>query len=197
MFDIVLDYIKKILKSRLFPITIIFIGLFSIIIYRLFVLQIVNGPVIAEKTNLKDTKTREIKSTRGNIYDRNGKLLASNVLSYSVMMEDSSAITSNEQRNKVIHHLINIIENNGDTLDNKFFIRQNENGEFEFTVEGSALTRFKKNAFAYMMEDDELTQEQKDATAEEVYEFLKHGTGDNYTDMFGISDEYSVEDTLK
>jgi penicillin-binding protein 2 len=197
LFDIVLDYIKKILKSRLFPITIIFIGLFSIIIYRLFVLQIVNGPVIAEKTNLKDTKTREIKSTRGNIYDRNGKLLASNVLSYSVMMEDSSAITSNEQRNKVIHHLINIIENNGDTLDNKFFIRQNENGEFEFTVEGSALTRFKKNAFAYMMEDDELTQEQKDATAEEVYEFLKHGTGDNYTDMFGISDEYSVEDTLK
>ncbi|HBI74424.1 MAG TPA: hypothetical protein DDY59_14775, partial [Lachnospiraceae bacterium] len=88
MFDVILDYIKKILKSRLFPITLIFAALLFVLVYRLFQLQIVEGPVIAEETVLKTTKTREIKSTRGNIYDRNGKLLASNVLSYSVMMED-------------------------------------------------------------------------------------------------------------
>jgi len=195
--DVFLDYIKKLLKSRLFPIALIFVCLFSVLVYRLFELQIVEGSIIAEETSYKGIKNREIKSTRGNIYDRNGKLLASNILSYSVMMEDSSAITSNEQRNAIIFDLINIIEKNGDTLDNEFYIIQNKNGEFEFTVEGTALNRFKKNAFAYLIEDNELTDELMNATAEEVYEFLRKGTGDNYTHMFGISDDYTVEETLK
>ena len=197
MLDVILDFIKKTIKSRLFPIALIFACLFSVLIHRLFELQIVEGSVIAEETSYKGTKTREIKSTRGNIYDRNGKLLASNILSYSVMMEDSTEITSNEQRNAIIMDLINIIEKNGDTLDTEFYIIQNEDGEFEFTVEGNALTRFKKNAYAYVLENNELTQEQMNATAEDVYNFLKNGTGDNYTHMFGISDEYTVEETLK
>lgn len=197
MLDIIWEKIKKVVTSRLFPITIIYMVLFSFIIHRLFVLQIVEGPVHAEEFNLKKTRNREIKSTRGNIYDRNGKLLASNMLSYSVMMEDSTEIKSNEQRNAIIHKLINIIEGNGDTLDNEFYIIQNSKGEFEFTVSGSALTRFKKNVYAYTLDNNELTEEQKNATAAEVYEYLRIGTGDGYTSMFGISEEYSVEETLK
>ena len=72
MLDVILDYIKKILKSRLFPIALIFAVLLFVLVHRLFLLQIVEGPVIAEETVLKTTKTREIKSTRGNIYDRGG-----------------------------------------------------------------------------------------------------------------------------
>ena len=198
MFDVFLEYFKKLLKSRLFPITLIYLALFSVVINRLFVLQIVQGPTTEEINDLKYTKSREIKPTRGNIYDRKGKLLASNVLSYSVIMEDSSKIKSNEQRNDVIWKLINILEKNGDTLDNEFYIIQNEEGEFEFTIEGTALTRFKKNAFAFVLDDsNELNDSQKIASAEEVYEFLRKGTGDNYTDMFGISEEFSVEKTLK
>lgn len=193
MLDVILDYIKKILKSRLFPVSLIFVVLFSILVHRLFQLQIVEGPAIAEETMLRDTRNREIKSTRGNFYDKNGKILASNVLSYSVMLEDSSAVTSNDQRNAIIFQLINIIEKNGGALDNEFYIIQNDRGEFEFTITGSALTRFKENAYAYI----ELTDKEINATAKEVYEFLKNGTGDNYTRMFGISDDYSVEDTLK
>lgn len=193
MLDVILDYVKKILKSRLFPVSLIFVVLFSILVHRLFQLQIVEGPAIAEETMLRDTRKREIKSTRGNFYDKNGKILASNVLSYSVMLEDSSAVTSNAQRNAIIFQLINIIEKNGGNLDNEFYIIQNDKGEFEFTITGSALTRFKENAYAYI----EITDKEINATAREVYEFLKNGTGDNYTRMFGISDDYSVEDTLK
>ncbi|NLZ83357.1 MAG: peptidase, partial [Clostridiales bacterium] len=192
-----LDYIKNIIKSRLLPVSLVFVVLFSILINRLFQLQIVEGPTIAEETILRDTRNREIKSTRGNIYDRNGKILASNVLSYSVMLEDSSAITSNDQRNAIILHLINIIEKNGGTLDNEFYIIQNDNDEFEFTITGSALTRFKVNSYAYVLENKVLTEKQEASTAKEVYDFLKNGTGDNYTRMFGISDDYSVEDALK
>lgn len=199
MLDVFLDYVKRLLKSRLFPITIIYLILFSVIVHRIFVLQIVQGPTIEQNEELKYSKTREIKSTRGNIYDRNGKLLASNVLTYSVVMEDSTKIESNEQRNKIIHKLIKIIEKNGDTLDTEFYIKKKGTNDFEFTIKGSALERFKKNVYSFVLDEKTktLTQEQMDATAKEVYEFLKHGTGDGYTDMFDISDEYSVEDTLK
>lgn len=100
MFDVVLENIKKLLKSRLFPITLIYLALFFVVIHRLFVLQIVEGPEIVTKTELKYTENREIKSTRGNIYDRKGKLLASNELSYSVIMEDITQIESNEQKKR-------------------------------------------------------------------------------------------------
>lgn len=198
MLDVFLDAVKRILKSRLFPITLIYILLFSVIVHRLFVLQIIQGPQIAEESDFKKTETREIPSTRGKIYDRNGVLLASNTLSYSVTMEDITEITSNKERNAIIHELIGIIERNGDTLYHDFPIRLNEQGRLEFTVSGTSLTRFKKNAYAYVLDDKKnLTDDQINATAEEVYDFLKVGTGNNYTPMFGISDEYTVEETLE
>lgn len=195
MFDIFLDAVKRIFKSRLFPITLVYIVLFGIIINRLFVLQIVEGPTHAKESEYKNTVSREIKSTRGNIFDRNGILLASNTLSYSVVIEDSSDITSNNQRNAVINKLVKIIEDNGDTLDNPFYIIHTDKGEFEFTISGSALTRFKKNAYVYALENKELTEEQKNATAKDVYYFLKDGS--KKFPMFGISDEYTIEETLK
>lgn len=197
MLDVFLDFLKKIIKSRLFPITLIYIALFSVLVHRLFVLQIVQGPVIAKEENFRETQSREIKSTRGNIYDRNGNLLASNVLSYSVTMVDSTEIESNDQRNAVIHKLITIIRECGDTLYNDFPIIQTGEDEFEFTISGPALTRFKKNVYAFVLDKNkQLTEEQQNATAKDVYEFLKNGTGNDYTHMFGISDEYTVAETL-
>lgn len=197
MLDVILDGLKKLIKSRLFPVSLVYIALFSILVNQLFVLQIVKGPALAKENDYRETESRELKSTRGNIYDRNGKLLASNVLSYSVTMEDNTEIKSNKERNAIIHRLIQIIKKNDDTLDNPFPIRQNADGEFEFTVSGTALTRFKKNAYTFVLTDDRFKDKYLEATAEEVYEFLRNGTGDDYTSMFGISDEYSVEETLE
>ena len=198
MFDIFLDYLKRLLKSRLFPITIIYTVLFSVIVHRLFTLQIVQGPETVAKNELKYTKSRVIQSTRGNIYDRKGKLLASSKLTYSVVMEDSTKIKSNEERNRIIHKLIQIIERNGDTLDTEFYIRQNEEKELEFTIGGNALARFKKNVYSYVLDSNgEIPEEYPSETAEDFYEFMRKGTRSGYSRMFDISDEYSVEDTLK
>ncbi len=197
MLDVFLDALKRMIKSRLFPLSFIYIALFGWLIHRLFVLQIVEGPAIAQENNFRETQNREILSTRGNIYDRHGVLLASNILSYSVTMEDSTEIKSNEERNAVIYQMIQIIRDNGDTLYNEFPIVQNSEGELEFTISGAALLRFKKNAYTYVLDDKkQLKKEQAEASAAKVYEFLKNGTGDDYTDMFGISDEYTVEETL-
>ena len=195
MLDILLDAIKRTFKSRLLPIALIYLVLFGTLTHRLFVLQILEGPTHAEEYEYKKSQSREIKSTRGNIYDRNGMLLAFNTLSYSVVMDDTYEIKSDNQRNAVIHKMIQIIESNGDTLDNPFYITYTEDEGFKFTVSGSALTRFKKTAYAYALENNRLTEEQENATAEEVYYFLKDGT--KQYPMFGISDDYTIEETLK
>ena len=61
MFDIFLDALKRLIKSRLFPIAFIYIVLFGILINRLFVLQIVEGPTHAEEYEYRNTESREIK----------------------------------------------------------------------------------------------------------------------------------------
>lgn len=191
MLDSILDYLKNIIKSRTLPLGIIYLVLFSALVFRIFEIQIVEQEEIALEAEEKNTKQREIKATRGNIYDCNGVLLASNELSYTVTLEDNGLLGSNDEKNAMIHKLIGIIEENGGEIVTEFFIEQDKHGDLVFNVSGTAELRFKKNAYAKKSVDD-LTEEEKNATAEEVYEFLRQG---NY--MFGISDEYSVEDTLK
>ena len=83
MLDSLLNYLKNLFKSRLVPIVIVYIALFIIIIVRLFNLQIIVGDTYVDKTISTTKKERIISSTRGKIYDCNGKLLASNELSYN------------------------------------------------------------------------------------------------------------------
>ena len=196
MFDTFLEKLKKVLSSRLLPISIVYIALFIILADRLFQLQIVEGETHSEENSYIQTEERELKSTRGNILDRNGKVLAYNEISYSIVMEDATTFESNDQRNAMIHKLVQLIEKNGDELDSEFYIEINNNGEYEFNVSGAALTRFKKNAYAYVLNDDKsLTEEQTNASAKEVFDFLRYGT--KTTPMFNISDEYTEEEALK
>ena len=62
MLDIFLDWLKRILKSRLFPIAFIYIILFAILIHRLFVLQIVEGPTHAEEYEYRNTELEKLKA---------------------------------------------------------------------------------------------------------------------------------------
>ena len=66
--------------SRLLLLFIIFIAMAAVLIYRIFDLQIVNGESYLNNFQLKIQKEKIIEGTRGNIYDRNGKLLAYNEL---------------------------------------------------------------------------------------------------------------------
>ena len=66
-----------------------FVFMSVILVRRLFDLQIIQGEDYISKFQARTTKERVIKSTRGNILDRNGDILASNVLSYSLNFEDN------------------------------------------------------------------------------------------------------------
>ena len=101
-----------------------FILMFFILIQHLFKLQIIEGDEYADNFNLSTTKTRTIKSTRGNIRDRNGQFLAHNQLSYSIILEDNGTYDSNREKNLTLNYvaysLMKILETNGETLDTSF-----------------------------------------------------------------------------
>ncbi len=88
MFDEFRDKIISFITSRLTVFTLLFFLLGGILIYRCFELQIVQGQQYLDEFVLEIEKTRDIPSTRGNIYDRNGNVMAYNELAYSVKIED-------------------------------------------------------------------------------------------------------------
>ena len=183
MFKTIKEIAAKLIKSRLFVFTIIVCLMFGILIQRIFYLQIVKGQEYADKYTLTIEKERSTTGTRGNIYDRKGKLLAYNELSYSVIIEDSGYYSSdkvkNIELNAEIHEVIEMIEKNGDALTNDFNIVLNDDGEFEFTVSGTSLQRFRADVYGYSKIDDlsknenKLGYEEGEATAQQVIDFLR------------------------
>lgn len=196
MFDIVIEKLKNMFQSRLLPIVIIYLLLCFSLVNRIFAIQIVEGEAYQSEVQQKTTKERELKSTRGNILDREGKLLAYNEMSYFVTYEDTGELTTNEEKNAMIYKLIRLVEGNGGVLAEDFFIQLDEKGNFVFQSEGSAELRFKRDVYSLSSVDD-LTDEQKAATASDVFNYMRYGSAEEATKMYDISEEYSLEDALK
>lgn len=159
--------------SRLLLLFVVFTGMAVLLIYRLFNLQIVNGESYLNNFQLKIQKEKVIEGTRGNIYDRNGNLLAYNELAYSVTIEDvyESGSKKHEPLNRTLYKLIHMIEANGDTVISDFNIILDGNNEYAYTVEGKTLLRFLADVYG-QTSIDTLKYFQETATAEEVIDYL-------------------------
>ncbi len=173
MFENIKEIVQKIIGSRVLVFFIIMCCLFSVLIHRIFVLQIVNGESYADMFKLKIKKEITIPSTRGEIYDRNGEVLAYNELAYSVTISDTyeSSKYKNEQINSTVYKLIQIIESNGDAINSDFNIVLDENGNFVFTVTGNSLLRFLADVYGRSKIDD-LAYSEKNATPADVIAYL-------------------------
>ena len=167
--------ISKIIKSRIFIVSIVIIGLFSVLIYRIFDLQIVNESYYLNTYIQQAEKTVYTSGTRGRILDADGTVLAYDELAYTVRMEDKldSSDEKNEQMNNIVYKAINIIEKYGDKVSVDFPITLNEDGKWEenFTSD-SAKNLFLTNIFG---EDHEYDGRNYDnASAGELISFLKN-----------------------
>ncbi len=169
MFDSFKEEIKKFITSRAVVVCTVLIALSCLLVYRLFYLQVINGEVYLDAFKLKIKKEKTIAAARGNIYDRKGNLLAYNELANSVTIEDVYKSGSGKHKaiNNTLNTLIDIIEDNGDSVDQDFSIILGENRDYEFTVEGNQLLRFLADVYGHSSVND-LKYEEKTKTAEEV-----------------------------
>ncbi len=171
MFDSFKEEIKKFITSRAVLVCAVLIALSCLLVYRLFYLQVINGEVYLDAFKLKIKKEKTIAAARGNIYDRKGNLLAYNELANSVTIEDVYKSGSGKHKaiNNTLNTLIDIIEDNGDNVDQDFNIILGESRNYEFTVEGNQLLRFLADVYGHSSIND-LKYEEKTKTAEEVVE---------------------------
>lgn len=187
------DFLKKFFSSRLFVLAAVFIVFFGIILARIFTLQVVNGKSYQENFSLKIQMKQPINAARGNIYDKNGKLLAYNELAYSISINDSTTYSSTKEKNKAVNaelaEILTVLKNNGETLNNDFKIDRKKDGTYSFNVSGSSLNRFRADVFGKNSADDlehnkDTGIDEANATAEQIMEYLMG------KDNFGISSKY-------
>jgi penicillin-binding protein 2 len=147
--------------------------LFFALMQKLFVLQIINGKDYLNNFTLNIKKEISLPSARGNIYDRNGNLLAYNELAYSVTIEDNyeSGPDKNILLNDTIIRTVNIIESCGDEVNNDFKIIINKFGRYEYIVSDTRLLRFLADIYGHPKIDD-LTSEERNSTPDDVIRYL-------------------------
>ncbi len=205
MFDEFLEKLKKILFGRTTVLGLAFLVLGLVLVYRCFDLQIIHGEEYLDEFVLMTEKSRDLSSTRGRILDRNGKVLAYNELAYSVKLEDVfesglSTQAKNRLMNENVYKLIKMIEKNGDHVISDFDIILGTNGRFQYAVEGRSLLRFLADVYGYTT-IEELTEEEKNTTAEELLDHLGESFGiggyEEDGETFCVGKGYTKEELLQ
>lgn len=170
------DIIYIIKNSRLLVFSIVFVLLSVILIEHIFVLQIVNGNKYLKDYRLQIKKERVIQGTRGNIYDRNGVLLATNKLAYKVTIEDNGSYDTLKEKNKVLNKtildVIDILKRNDDTIIEDFGIVLDDDNKYTFKDTSDALiNRFKADIYGYK-NISQLKEKQKNQSASDLMNYI-------------------------
>lgn len=206
MFENFKEEFINFIKSRVLIPIIAFVLIGVILVSRIFYLQIIGGEDYLRNYELKTMREKSINGTRGNIYDRNGVLLAYNQLSYNVVFEDvfESGKYKNKNLNNTINELNRLLTENGDEINTDFKIIVNDQNEYEFTVAGTQLLRFLADIYGHA-KIDSLTYEEKNSTPDDVINYFcarkKYAVGyytdQNDNDSFVIGGGYTKYEVLK
>lgn len=202
---------KKFKIPRVFIIQAACVFMFSVLVYYMFKLQIINGQDYAGEASQSFTRAVYERSARGNIYDCNGKVLAYNEMVYTVTMADTGKYSSAREKNlclnSTIYHVIKRLNFNNENINNEIKIKVNKNGIYKYTVAGSLLDRFKADVFGEA-DPGNLTEEQKNITAGDMVKFLSGDSkfalygwdGEKYLDSeleeYGLPDKFTKEEIL-
>ena len=119
-------------------------------------------------------RTRELKSTRGNILDSDGNPLPTTGFPILLPLQTAEAITRRKEQNLTLNSsmygILKILEDNGDEVStSSFAIGLDDNGSYYFTKSSFNLQRFKADIYGRLTIDD-MSDEEKNATAEKMIE---------------------------
>jgi cell division protein FtsI/penicillin-binding protein 2 len=158
------NFLKRVIQFITNRCLILFIVIalsFYLLLSRLFYLQIVKGSDYSKAQAVTRTQPVSIPASRGNIYDRLGRPLAINNSSYTIEM-DPSVVSINSYN---LYDLVNLLEENGETIVDTFPISREE--PYYFNTAGSGVTeeQWKK--------DMDFTGEEAGLTARESFDKLR------------------------
>lgn len=174
LIEITQEFFKKILSSRLFALGVIFLCMFAALVGKLFDLQIIHGEETLNKYIQMTLRTVYTPGTRGNILDRNGEVLAYNELAYSVTIQDVGAYKNNAQRNAMLLELVRILDKHGETVEGKFEVGIDQNGDMVFTSSSDAAKKRFLRDYYGLTSTNKLTDSRGkypvDVTPREVFE---------------------------
>ena len=155
LLDIIKDFFKKAVSSRLFILGTICFFMYAGLINKLFSMQIVNGEEALNEYLQLTEQTITTAGTRGNIYDRNGKVLAYNKLAYSVTVQDTGVYKNSSSRNTMYLRLVQILEKHGETIQGKFEVAIDPNGDMVYTSSSeSSRKRFLRDYYGLKKVED-------------------------------------------
>ncbi len=203
LFAIAKYTIKKIVTSRLFVLSVAFLLMFSTLVYRLFDLQIIQGESYLEDYIDSSETMVSTASTRGNIYDRNGHLIAYNKLAYCVTVGDTGIYSNGYKKNLMLVDLINILLKHGETIETTLSIGIDNNGDFIYTTSSDyARKAFLRDILGISInkleEPDEDGNIPAEYTAEKVFNILKERYGIGFynsleEETYEISDDMALK----
>ncbi len=181
--EILKEFLKKLIDSRIFLLGVIFTCLFCILSVRLFDLQIVMGEEYQKNYMAKTEKNVKIASTRGNIYDRDGNLLAYNQLAYNVTIQDNGSYPRANDKNRMLLLLVQILARHGEKVEGEFSIGLDADRQMVFTTStDTARKRFVSDYYGLKSTSDLDDAEGKypsNITPREIFESKKEDYGLN------------------
>ena len=134
LLEILKEFFSKLVSSRLFILGALFVFLFAVLAVQLFHLQIIEGEKYQETYMAKTEKKVSLAGTRGNIYDKNGNLLAYNQLAYNVTIQDNNDYPRSNDKNRMLLLLVRILNRHGEKVQGEFSIGFDSSGEMVFTT---------------------------------------------------------------
>lgn len=158
-----------------------FSGLLISVVIRLFNLQVVNGNYYQQNYVQKSIKEVNIPAMRGNIYDKNGKVLAYNQIVNNVTITDIDAFSTTKeginQRNRMYLHLANILRKYNCNIDSRYFVEIDSSGKFYFTTTSERQHKsFIANVYGRLVSDLDEGQDFRfpsNISAYEAFEYSK------------------------
>lgn len=187
-----MNFFRNFLSNRRYVLLATAILFSTLLIGRVFTLQIINGADFQDNYRLKVERQEVIEGTRGNIYDRNGKILAYNKLANAVTIEDIGTYETDKEKNDTInselYEVIKVLLENKDVLYSDFGIYMDSSENYFFRDTGTRLRRFRADIFgrndpANLKYNERLGIDEAAASADEIMEYLCDR-------RYGISQDY-------
>ena len=169
-------------SHRILWLLVIMLVLFYILFVELFRLQIASAETFRLSSPARTgTVSRDLPALRGTIYDRHGRPLAVNELSFVVMMDPSVRIS-----NEALLELALLFERNNEDYVDSFPISRDQ--PFEFNITGTTQDQIRRRE--YRWKADMAIPNPSTATAQEAWDYLRNH-------QFGIDPELSDEDARR